>query len=51
MNAFISYYKAHLKEMFAYPLGFLVSLIIDPLMVLVTISLFKSIVTVQPLAE
>lgn len=47
MNALKSYYKAYLKEMFAYPIGFIVSLFIDPLMVLVTISLFKSIYAYQ----
>lgn len=47
MNALKSYYTVYLKDMFAYPIGFLVTLLIDPFMVLVTISLFKSIYAYQ----
>lgn len=47
MNNLKSYYKLYIKEMFSYPIGFLISIFIDPLMVLVTISLFKSIYAYQ----
>lgn len=43
MNAFASYYKAYLKNMFQYPLGLLISVFIDPFVVLISISLFTSI--------
>lgn len=47
MNAFKAYYKAYVKVVFQHRVGLLLSVVIDPIVVLVTISLFTSIYTHQ----